>query len=171
MHIPTVKLNNTKLKFVQSIKYLGVFLNDQCDDNDDLLRHRKYLYARGNALIARFKDCSNEVKTRLFRTFCNNAYGGHLWSRYSDFSMHKLNVAFNDIYRKLFGVKRGVSMSDIYVRSNIDCLRVVLRKASYRFRKCVLLSSNIFVRFLTTSVFFYKSSLSSLWTKELFMKM
>lgn len=55
-------------------------------------------------------------------------YGGHLWSKYSPGGMNKLNVAFNDIYRKLFKIKRGTSMSCIYVHNNIDGLKAVLKE-------------------------------------------
>ena len=134
LKVPTVYLNNTELKFVQSIKYLGVFLNDQSNDEDDLVHHRRYLYAKGNSIITKFKNCSDDVKHKLFKTFCNNAYGGHLWSKYKSDGMYKVKVAFNDIYRKLFDVKRGISMSEIYVRNSIDGLNVILRKACFRFR-------------------------------------
>ena len=36
------------------------------------------------------------------------------------------------MYRKLFDVKRGISMSEISVRNNIDGLNVILRKACFR---------------------------------------
>ena len=74
------------------IKYLGVLLNEDSKDNDDLYRHRKYLYSRGNMLIRKFKHCSEDVKQRLFTTFCNNVYGGHLWTVYSNQVMNEGSI-------------------------------------------------------------------------------
>ena len=145
------------------------FLNDCSDDEDDLLRHKRFLYAKGNSIISRFKDCTDEVKTRLFKTFCHNVYGGHLWSQYKQSSMGKVVVAFNDVYRKLFGIRRGVSMSGIYVQNNLDGFKTLLRKASFNFRNRLLESINEYVTVITRSVFFYcESTLTHSWAHNLF---
>ena len=144
-------------------------LNELSNDEDDLRRHKRFLYAKGNAIIAQFKHCSDDVKTRLFRSFCYNVYGGHLWSKYKSTSMDKVSVAFNDVYRKLFNIKRGASISAIYVINNLDGFRTVMRKASFSFRNRIFESDNKYVQLITNSVFFYcASSLSQLWLRDLF---
>ena len=50
--------------FVSNNKYLGMIVNDKVDDEEDIMRHVKRLYATGNMLIIRFRKCSDEVKTK-----------------------------------------------------------------------------------------------------------
>ena len=76
-------------------------ISNDMNDTHDMKRHKKYLYSKGNMLCNKFKDCSREVKIRLFRTYCNNVYGGHLWTSYRARDLKRLSVAFNDTYRML----------------------------------------------------------------------
>ena len=73
---------------MKEIKYLGVIINDDINDNDDMVRHKKYIYGKGNLLIQKCKACSDGIKLRLFRTFCYNAYGGHLWTVYKTHAIY-----------------------------------------------------------------------------------
>ena len=65
---------------MKEIKYLVVIINDDMNDNDDMLRYKRYLCGKGNLLIQNFNACSDDVKLHLFRTFCYDVYGGHLWT-------------------------------------------------------------------------------------------
>ena len=40
-------------------------------------------------LFKKFKHCSDDVKHRLFKTFCYNGYGGHLWTMFSKVVLRK----------------------------------------------------------------------------------
>ena len=128
LFVPTLCLNDVPLTFVTSNKYLGVIIHDKHQDDDDIMRYVKSLYSRGNMLISRFKTCSSSIKVKLFRSFLCNAYGCHLWSTYKQYTYKRVVVAFNNIYRKLFGILRGESMSAIYVNNNIDSFGVLVRK-------------------------------------------
>ena len=106
LFVPTLCLNDVPLTFVTSNKYLGVIIHDKHQDDDDIMRYVKSLYSRGNMLISRFKTCSSSIKVKLFRSFLCNAYGCHLWSTYKQYTYKRVVVAFNNIYRKLFGILR-----------------------------------------------------------------
>ena len=82
LYVPDISLNNKVLSFVPSYRYLGVIVNDKLDDDDDIMKHVKSLYARGNMLISRFRKCSDEVKSKLFKSFFSNAYCSQLWCVY-----------------------------------------------------------------------------------------
>ena len=154
LYVPDIMLNNKLLSFVSSYKYLGIIVHEKLDDEEDIMRHVKSLYARGNMLISRFRKCSDEVKTKLFKSFFSNAYGSHLWCKYR-LSMYKKSVvAYNNIYRKLFGVKRGVSISAIYVNNNIDSFGVLLRKSAYCFRTRLYDSDNCIIKDILYSLFY-----------------
>ena len=68
----------------------------------DDMRQSKYMYAKGSMLVRNFKECSDNVKLRLFQTKCyhhDNVYGGHLSSNYKTPEFNKVIVAFNDVHR------------------------------------------------------------------------
>ena len=150
-----------------SNKYLGVIIHDkhQNDDDDDIIRYVKSLYSRGNMLISRFKICSSSIKVKLFRLFLCKTYGSHLWSIYKQYTYKRILVAFNNIYRNLFGILWGKSLSAIYANNNIDSFRVLVRKNVYSFTTRLGASSNLLVQCIVSSLFYYHSS--SRWTKIL----
>ena len=121
-------------------------------------------------LISRFKTCSHEVKVNLFKSFLSNAYGCHLWTKYKQCTFKRVVVAYNNIYRKLFGIKRGESMSAIYVQNSIDSIGVLMRKSIYGFRKRVNGSDNMLLQCVRNSLFFYHaSSININWNRLLYL--
>ena len=123
-------MNNEPLSYVSSNKYLGMIVYDKLDDEEDIMRHVKRLYATRNMLISRFRKCSDEVKSKPFKSFFSNAYGSHPWCSYRQSIYKKSVVAF--IVNCL--VLGGVSISAIYVNNNIDQFGVLLRKSIFSFR-------------------------------------
>ena len=169
LYVPDISLNNKVLSFVPSYRYLGVIVNNKLDDDDDIMRHVKSLYARGNMLISRFRKCSDEVKTKLFKSFFSNAYCSQLWCVYRQSVYKKSYVAYNNIYRKLFDVKRRVSISAIYVNNNIDSSAVLIRKSVYSLKTRLCDSHNTLISCIMSSLFHRANSRVNLkWTQLLY---
>lgn len=169
LDIPNMYLNGSSLKFVSSIKYLGMTVNDNLLDDQDLKRHQKYLYIKGNLLTSKFRSCTTEVKCKLFRTYCYSAYGGHLWTSYTTRQYNKVRVAFNDVFRNLFNVRRGESISGYLVNYRLDSFSCLIRKAQFNFRKRLLESSNSIIKCICASVYFMcHSDMVSLWDRSLY---
>ncbi len=61
-------MNGLNLKWTTTHKHLGVKINSQFKDDDDIKRQMKSLYASGNGLVCNFRQCSPEVKMQLFKT-------------------------------------------------------------------------------------------------------
>jgi len=76
-------------------------------------------------------------------------------------------MAFNNIYRTLFGILWRESMSAIYVNNNIDSIRVLVRKNVYSFKTRLGVTSNLLVQCIVSSLFSYHSSSCARWTKIL----
>ena len=70
------------IKFVDSVIYLGVFLNDTLSDNCNITCQVKYLYAVGNSLRSKFYKCSIHIKDMLFWAHCCTLYASQLWCCY-----------------------------------------------------------------------------------------
>ena len=64
---PKLSLDGKIIKFVDSVKYFGVFLTDtSLSDYCDITRQVKYLNAVGNSLRSKFHKCSIHIKNMLF---------------------------------------------------------------------------------------------------------
>ena len=71
---PNVVLGDFKIRFVNEIKYLGVFLNSKLRDDEDTNRQVCYLYGTANRLKTCFCKCSTKIKNLLFRTYCSSMH-------------------------------------------------------------------------------------------------
>ena len=144
-------------------------LNDKLDDNDDIRRQVKALYTRGNILVNNFNKCSQQVKNCLFKSYCSNCYGGQLWSIYKKDVYKKCVVAYNDIYRKLFNIKRGESISAVYANNKIDSFNTIIRKDVFRFRNRTINSKNILISAVLESSFYNTcSNITKKWNNILY---
>ena len=169
LHIPQVFLGNDTLKFVDQNKYLGVIIHADGSDDSDIIRVMQSLYCNGNFLSRNFAFSSHSVMIQLFKSFCYNLYGAHLWSRYCKKSHKKSNVAYNDVLRKLFNIKRGDSISRAAVGFNIFTFSELRRNMCFKFIKRLHKCKNILVETVIGSVFFsYGSNLLNKWIALLY---
>ena len=125
---PLVHLGNNVLEYQEKVKYLGVLLNDNLNDNDDIMKQMRGLYARANSVLRKFAACSFEVKLRLFQACCTSFYCAHLWYKFTKHVMSKVRVAYNNVFRLLFGYRRSCSASEMFVYNNIYNFEGRLRK-------------------------------------------
>jgi hypothetical protein len=93
---PTLFLNNRKLVFVDQYKYLGCILTNTRSDVPDIKRQARAICVRANMLIRKFTLCSEDVKIKLFTTFCQNLYCAQLWSVFDKKTLEKLRVTYNN---------------------------------------------------------------------------
>ena len=65
---PPIHMNNEIIPVVEDFKYLGHILSDNKNDDLDIERQRKKIYAQGNSILRKFHMCSIEVKVELLKT-------------------------------------------------------------------------------------------------------
>ena len=121
---PKLLINNSKINFVQSVKYFGLHMSNDLTDNIDIQR----LYCSANKLKQQLNKCSLEVKNYLFKHFCMSFYESHLWCSCHKYNFSRLHVAYNNSYRILHHIPRCVSACNHQVQSNIDTLEALIRK-------------------------------------------
>ena len=162
-----VYLGGHKLDFVDCKKYLGCFINENLCDDNDIKRLMRSVYTRGNILIKKFRFCTEEVKAKLFKSYCSSFYGCVLWSSFTDMCYHKLVVAYKQVFRNFIQCRRqGTTMQ--MLRINIDPYDVIYRKLVYSFRKRTLFCDNGIIQSITSSHYFYTCRLFKRWNKVLF---
>ena len=58
--------------------------------SSDVVHQRRKLYAQTNMLLRNFHYCTNDVKCKLFQSFCANMYCCPLWFNSTLFTIKKL---------------------------------------------------------------------------------
>ena len=128
---------------VSNCKYLGHCINDKLNDDDDMARQRKQIYAQGNALIRKFYMCSETVKISLFKSYCSSLYTSALWCNYRCESLRKLCVAYNNVFRKMTFLPRDCSASLMFAERGLPTCKTLIRKHVYSFMTSVINSCNV----------------------------
>ena len=113
LYLPPVFIGSDALKYVAESKYLGFSFCDS-KQNDDILRQMRTVYAKSNTLLRTFSHCSTDVKVTLLQSYCTALYCPFLWSDYKKSTFRKIRVAFNNAYRKIFGLPKRSSASAMY---------------------------------------------------------
>ena len=111
-------------------------------------------------LQRKFKACNNEVKKKLFTSYCTSFYCSALWSTYTPKTvLNDIHVAHNDVYRLLFNLPRGfVSVSQHFVAAGIPNFTIIRRRHMYSLYKRILSSNNVIINAIT-DVFTFISTL------------
>ena len=123
-------LNGAKLQYVDSYKYLGMFIHVRNDDLD-IVRQLKSVILRTNILMRTFSSCSVEVKLFLFKSYCSNFYCSHLWYNFTKVQMNKLRITYNNAMRRLFNLHFRCSASEMFANCNIHSMDEMRRTCIY----------------------------------------
>ena len=139
---PELLLSGKKLEWVDIHEYLGVIISTDMKDDLNVREQCRKLYGRGNMIIRNFSSCSVKVKCELFQAYCTNLYCSSLWVAHSVESIRLLKVAYNRIFRILVGFSHRTSMSNMFIKHELDPIPVILRKSIGSFRRRILKSDN-----------------------------
>ena len=145
---PNIILDGRCIKFVNSVKYLGVLITNDLFDDLDINRHLCYFYCVGNTLRSKFHNCSTQVKNVHFRSYCTSMYSVHLWCKFKISSLNRVRIAYNNSFRILYNTPRQESARIRQIQSNIKTFDTLIRNYLYSFLKRCNNSSNVGYIFL-----------------------
>jgi len=94
------------VKFVSRVSYLGVHLNSNLCDDDDIALQVRCLYVAATNLKLVLAEALLQVKNVLFRSYCMCFYPSQLWHNVTLTTINRLRVAYNDACRILHGLPR-----------------------------------------------------------------
>lgn len=165
-----IYLNNSALNFVPEHKYLGILITESMSDDSDIRQQTQALYARGNTLIAKFRNCDDTVKEKLFSSYCNSLYGGNLWVKYTTNRLNRLRYAHCRIFTSLFKheSKTLADMQCNMVQQDIDTVDVIIRKIEFSLYTRIFNSTNNIIKSIICSDYFYDSNIYKKWMKDMF---
>ena len=169
LYIPNVNLYGKNVKLVNDEKYLGYIVENDCYDNAHIKKEMRNTFARGNMLIRNFRHCSDDVKVKLFRTYCSSIYCCALISKYHKTVLKKLHIAFNKMFKCLMKVPSRASASALFVSHNVHNFPVLRRKLVYSFVKRVQCTSNKLVRAILGMDYFPGCHLKQEWDRVLYI--
>ena len=110
---PVFTLNHLNIPTVNQSKYLGIIISEN-NCAHDLKRQMCKLYANVNMIIRKFSRCSPDVKCFLFKSYCSNLYCSILWYDCSKTALKTLRIAYNNSLRKLLGIPKYNSASEMW---------------------------------------------------------
>ena len=145
-----------------------MLLNDKLNDNDDIMKQMRGLYARANPVLRKFAACSFESKLRLFQAFCTSFYCAHLWYKFTKQVISKVRVAYNNVFRLLFGYRRSCSANEMFVTNDIYNFEGRMRKHINDFTVRVGSSSNVLIATLRENSFIHAGPLKQKWMRSLY---
>ena len=118
---------------MKSVKYLGHIMCSDSKDDKDIMCQCRQLYARGNVLLRKFYMCTNDVKIKLFSTFCSSMYTAQLWWNHTVYSIHRLRVCCNNVFRRLLRLPKYCNASAMFAERLIPDCKAVIQNLVYRF--------------------------------------
>ena len=165
LYLPTVFIGSDALKFIKESKYLGFTFSDSKSDDCDMLRQMRLLYAKSNKLLGTFSHCSTDVMNTLCQSYCIALYYPYLWNDYKKSTFSKVRVAFNNVYRKIFGSPKRSSASTMYENLNFE---TTLRKNTFGFMQRLEQSTNSIISTLYQS-WIVRFDIWNIWIKSLYV--
>ena len=126
-------MNNEPIPVVDHFKYLGHILSDNRNDDLDIKRQQKKIYAQGNSILRKFHMCSIEVKVELFKTYCTPLYTAHLWTNYSSLALKNFFIAYHNVMKLFIGLPKREHNRPICVYNEIPYGPALIRNYIYKF--------------------------------------
>ena len=139
---PRFLIGGGLIQRVTSVKYLGVILQEDEKDDEDIRRQLRSMCIRANMLSRKFSRCSSTVKDLLFRSHCQSMYCAHLWLRYNKCTIRSLQVCYNNSYRLLHHLRRDCSASGMFFCARLNSFRSMVKFRIAGFRERLKTSRN-----------------------------
>ena len=109
---------------------------------------------------------------KLFNTYCSPMYTAQLWWNHTVYSVHRLNVCYNNILRRLLRRPRYCSASGLFAecgRPPIPNCKAVIRSLIYKFITCLNESTNDVILAILSSDIRWTSRIRCYWVKTLYV--
>ena len=129
-----------------------------------MLRQMRLLYCRSNRL---FRMCSKHVLIELCRSFCTTFYCPYFRIVHKKTTFSKIRVAYNNVYRKLLGLCRRSSVSEMFAMNNISNFEALIRKSIFAFKTR---SDNTIIFELQISSWVITDTLWKVWKDMLYIE-
>ena len=135
-----------------SYRNLGHIIAKDLNDNEDIRRQQRCFYGMSNIVLLSFWAYSYAMKLFLFMSYYGSLYTSSIWCKYSKQQYGQMEVAYINVFRRLFGYGRFVSASKMFVKNKGDNFETRMGELIYWFRERLNTSENSPVICLVNSV-------------------
>ena len=128
--IPTLFLNNNKLKNVMHCKYLGIIFTENLCNKDDILRCELSFLKQFYSIYRRFHFVDRKILTFLFKSHCLSFYGSELWFslRGCITTFKNLSINFHKCIKKMGNVSWFTNNHDICEEFGLQTFKHFINK-------------------------------------------
>jgi len=141
-HLKAITLNGLIIPWCDKIKYLGVVL--QCKTGATDSNNSRKFYSQVNNIVAVTGKSPQELCTlHLVKTYCLPVllYGCDYWQTNRSI-MHKVNVAWNNCFRRIFSCFWQQSVKSLQFFTGTFCMSSVIDQSRLVFWKQMNMSHN-----------------------------
>ena len=139
------------------------------DDGPSMLKESRNIYIRGNSLIRNFRNCTDQVKVALFKTYCSSVFCCSLWASFKCSQLNTVCVALNKVFKYFMCKRRDYSASFLFVTHGVNNMKVIQRKMAYSLRCRIESSCNCIIQSIVNSCYYKKSTMYNMWNTILYM--
>ena len=137
------------------MRHLGHVLSRDLSDAPDIIDKTKDLAKKANYMLHTFSCCDQLAKSTLFMSFCLSLSGSAIWSLACP-QLKSLEVTFNNILRKIWGLPRQCHTSLLHLTAAVDSVFNTVYNRSLRLVNSAINSDSIILH----DVFYQSSKLA-----------
>lgn len=103
---PKLFVSGIELTVVDKMKYLGVIINSNFNENDDIYRLRNNFFNKFNMILRKFNSLDVNAFMTLFKSYCMQFYGAELWLNFNNSSqvLKQFEIGFHKSLKKILNV-------------------------------------------------------------------
>ena len=103
VHKPAVKLCGKELDWVQSVKHLGNYLDQNMSESTEIRKKKHDLVQRVNYIVSTLGNCEDSIIKTVFNSKCAHFYGCQSWSL-MDKSVKEFQIMWNRCVRRILNL-------------------------------------------------------------------
>lgn len=145
-NLKTMVLNNTKIKWKQSVKYLGTWVNIKWHDDEDIKVKNGEFCGHVNSLLGNFWNVPVDIINSLFSTYCCCYYGSSSWNLAN--ACTSLNGTYNNALRRIWKLPYNSHRNVTLCVGGKPPLNRVLEKRFVKLYLSMYFSNDSFVSFI-----------------------
>jgi hypothetical protein len=100
---PSVKLCNEELKWVESTKHLGTYLDSNMTESTEIRRKKHDLVQRVNYVVSTLGNCKDAIIKQVFNSKCAHFYGCQSWNLL-DKNVKQFETMWNRCVRRILNL-------------------------------------------------------------------
>ena len=108
VNIAPLKLSGHDLRWVESFKYLGIYVTQDLKDRSDIVNKRGQFISNVNNLLSCFSSLQCNLLNKLFVSYCTSFYGCQTWSL-------KDSTAYNIALRRIWRFTKNITYKSCFV--------------------------------------------------------